>query len=418
MADLALTSAASSGEHKFSYLGWRVVLASMIALAFGPSTVAVMNFGLFIRPLEAAFRWPRTDVALATTIVSYMIVVISPLQGYLIDRFGARRVILPSIPAFALGIGALYLMPAVHWIYYAAWVIIPFLGVGLFPLAYLKVVSTWFRDRLGLALGIANSGIGIGGAIIPIFAGGVIAAYGWRGAYLGLAVIVLFVTWPIAWLCIREKPFEARGAAAASQPGMEYREAARTAEFRLMALAFFLLGVINTALIVHQVPLLIDAGVTPQRAALVQTVYGLSSLVGRLLTGILLDLIAAPLVMMIFAGGTALACGMYAAGVSGNIAFLCAALIGLAFGAEFDVLGYMVKFHFGLRSFGRTYGTIFAIFQFGAGFGAAVLPITRDHFGSYGPGLWAFAAVTLMSAVAMFRIGRSGPVAQVGGAAA
>ena len=176
-------------ESSVRYAGWRVVAASMVALAFGPSTIAVMSLGLFIPSLEKDFGWPRTDIALATTIVSYMIVIVSPLQGYLMDRYGARRVMLPSIPAFALGIASLSLIPPVHWVYYTAWVIVPVLGIGLFPLAYLRTVGTWFTRRLGLALGLANCGIGIGGSVIPLIAGGLIAAWSWRRAYLGSCLI-------------------------------------------------------------------------------------------------------------------------------------------------------------------------------------------------------------------------------------
>jgi MFS family permease len=117
-----------------TYPGWKVVAATAAALAFGPSTIAVLSLGLFMRSFEAEFGWARTQVALATTIVSYVIVVVSPLQGWLADRFGARRLILWSIPAFGLGIAALALLPPVLWVYYLAWVVVPFLGVGLFRL--------------------------------------------------------------------------------------------------------------------------------------------------------------------------------------------------------------------------------------------------------------------------------------------
>jgi MFS family permease len=387
-------------EDGLGYPGWRVAAAALVALAFGPSTVAVLSLGLFMQPIESEFGWTRTDVALATTIISYMIVVVSPLQGWLIDRFGVRKVMLPSIPAFALGIGALALMPPVHWIWYAAWVVIPFLGIGLFPLAYLKAIAGWFRKRLGLALGIANSGVAIGAMLVPLISGYLIAWYGWRAAYLGLSAIVLFLTFPVVWLFVRERASEASEVARVIE-GLAFGAAARTSTFALLALAFLLIGVMNTAIIVHQVPLLVDGGMTPARAALVQTVFGLFGLFGRILTGVLLDRFPAPRVMITFVFGGALACALYALGAGGNLAFLCAALVGLLFGAEFDVLGYMIKSRFGLRSFGKIYGAIFAIFQFGAGLGAAMLPIARDRFGSYGPGLWAFVALLTLAAIAM-----------------
>jgi MFS family permease len=384
------------------YLGWRVVAASAAALAFGPSTIAVLSLGLFMGSFQREFGWPRTEVALATTIVSYVIVVVSPLQGWLIDRFGARRIILWSIPAFGLGVAALSQLQPVHWMYYAAWVAIPFLGVGLFPLGYLKVISGWFDQRLGLALGLANSGVAIGSILIPIIVGLLIHSYGWRQAYIGLGIIVLLFTLPLVWIFVHENGEGPQTPVPrASLVGATFSIAVRTRTFTLLAIGFLLVGVATTAIIVHQVPLLTDAGMSPRKAALVQTVFGIFGLMGRLVAGALLDRFRATRVMIVFVIGGVAACSMYAMGAGGNLAFLCSALIGLLFGTEFDVLAYMIKRHYGMRSFGKIYGVVFAVFQFGAGFGAALLPLARDHFGSYAAGLWVFAAL-LIGAVATF----------------
>ncbi len=384
-------------------------LASVAGLAFGPSAIAVLGFGVFVRPLEAEFGWTRTQVSLASVIISWMIVLVSPLQGILIDRFGARPVVLASIPAFAAGIAALYLLPDNLAVFYLMWVIIPVLAIGLWPLAYLRAVSTWFDRRLGLAIGIANAGIGIGSALVPLIAGSLIAAYGWRSGYLGLAIIALVVTWPMAWLFLREQPASATAttanAAAAPAFGVTFKEAARTRTFWLLGGAYFFLGVINTALITQQIPMLIDSGITPQAAAFVQSIFGIAMMVGRLGTGYIIDRIFAPRVMIVVALGAAAACAMYGVGVSGGMVYVCACLIGLVVGAEFDVLAFMIKRYFGMIAYGRLYGVIFAIFQFGAGIGAAALPISRGYFGSYTPGLYSFGIILVLSALVFSRLG-------------
>ena len=390
--------------------GIRTTFASVIGLTLGPSAIAVLGFGVFVRPLEAEFGWTRTQVSLASVIISWMIVLVSPLQGLLIDRFGARPVVLASIPAFSAGIAALYLLPNNLAVFYLMWVIIPVLAVGLWPLAYLKAVSTWFDRRLGLAIGIANAGIGIGSALVPLIAGTLIAAYGWRSGYLGLAVIALVVTWPTAWLFLREQhavDHRSQGLATAAPPlfGVAFRDATRTRTFWLLAAAYFLLGVINTALITQQIPMLIDSGLTPQAAAFVQSVFGIAMMVGRLGTGYIIDRIFAPRVMIVVALGAAAACALYGIGVSGGMVYVCATLIGLVVGAEFDVLAFMIKRYFGILAYGKLYGVIFAIFQFGAGIGAAALPISRGYFGSYTPGLYAFGIILVLSAAVFSRMG-------------
>lgn len=391
-------------ENNPSYRGWAVALASMVALMFGPSTIAVLSFGLFIRPLEAEFGWSRTDIALASTFVSYTIMIISPLHGYLTDRFGARRIILPCVPLFAIGVSAMYFLPPVHAIYYAAWVLLPVLGIGLFPLSYLQTVSTWFNRRLGLALGLANAGIGIGGVVLPLVIAYMIEAHGWRVAFLGLGTISLLVSLPVIWLFVHERGHDASAALATAivKTGAEFRDAIRTSHFRILVAVFLILGFINTALVVHQVPLLIDAGVTPARAVVVQSIYGMFVLIGRVVTGFLIDRFAPPLVMMMFVLGATVASALYASGVSNELIFVAAALFGLVFGAEFDVLSYILKANFGMKSFGRLYGLIFGLFQFGAGCGAAFLPISRQYFGGYAMGMWVFCGLTLLCAALLY----------------
>ncbi|WP_454741946.1 MFS transporter [Cupriavidus necator] len=397
------------GETSWRYGGWPVAIASMIALMFGPSTVAVLSLGIFIRPLEADFGWSRTQIALASTIVSYTVMVISPLQGYLVDRFGARSVMLPCIPLFAMAVGMMYFLPPVPWVYYAAWIAIPAIGIGIFPLSYLRVVSSWFDKRLGLAIGIANAGIGLGGAVLPLILNYLIATHGWRVGYLGMAVLVLLVSFPAVLLFVREKPgTEPRTVRQSAAAGIDFREAVRSRPFLMLAAVFVLLGLINTALIIHQIPLLIDAGLTPQRAAMVQATFGMFVIVGRLATGLLIDFLAAPLVMMVLVLGATVACLFYAFGASGDIVFVCAALLGMVLGAEFDVLSYLLKKYFGMKSFGKLYGIIFAVFQFGAGAGAALLPLMRQASGSYRQGLLLFAVATLVCAGLLFLLNRMG----------
>lgn len=375
---------------------------------FGPSTIAVLSLGIFIRPLEADFGWSRTEIALASTIVSYTVMLISPLQGYLVDRFGARAIIMPCIPLFAVAVGMMYFLPPVPWVYYLAWVLIPTIGIGLFPLSYLRVVSSWFDKRLGMAIGLANAGIGFGGALLPLILNNVIVNHGWRTGFLSMAVLVILVTFPAALLFIREKPgTEPRALLTSVSAGVDFGEALKSAEFKMLAGIFLLLGLVSTALVVHQIPMLIDAGVTPQRAAMVQSVFGIFVIIGRLATGLLIDFIAAPLVMLAIVLGATAACLMYAFGASGDIVFLCAALVGMVLGAEFDVLSYLLKKYFGMRCFGKLYGLIFAVFQFGAGAGAALLPLMRQASGSYRSGLLLFAGATLLCAILLLLLYRS-----------
>ena len=91
--------------------GILTTLGATVGLAFGPSVISTLTSGLYIPPIQKEFGWMRADVSFAFTIVAYMVVLMSPLQGFLVDRFGPRKVILTSIPLFGLSLAALYFTP-------------------------------------------------------------------------------------------------------------------------------------------------------------------------------------------------------------------------------------------------------------------------------------------------------------------
>jgi MFS family permease len=377
----------------------------MVGLTWGPSTIAIMGLGVFIRPLQAEFGWSRAEVALVATVINLTVMVLSPVQGWLVDRFGSRRVVLLSLFAFAAGLMALYALPRSLGLFYAAWSLVVVAGVGLLPGGYLRVVGTWFDRRLGLAMGLANAGIGLGNILVPLIATAVIAAYGWRWAYVTLGLIVLCVATPVCWGWLKERPVE-QGAPRDNVKGHGLRAAAfkaavRTPAFAIVTAAYFLLGLINTALISQQAPLLIDTGMSPQQAAFVQSLFGLFLLFGRLAAGALLDRLFAPLVMIAVCAGGMAACVIYSTGAHGAVVFLAAALLGLLVGAEFDVLGYLVRRYFGPIAFGKLYGAIFAVFQLGGALGAAAFAYSHAWSGSYRQGLYA-AVLVLAAAAGVF----------------
>lgn len=385
---------------------WLTVIAGTIGLVFGPSTMTILSFGVFVRPLQQEFGWTLGQTALAATIVSYMIMLVAPIQGILTDRYGGRAVVIASIPVFAIAYSLLYFLPNNLYVYYGLWILIPVCAVGVWPLSYLRSTATWFDRHLGLSLGITNSGIGIGSVIIPSLAGFLVANYGWRAAYLVLAGLALVVTWPLTLAYLKDNPAVSKSLQARqSQSGSSFSEAARTSTFVITAIVFFVMGGLSSGLVVLQVPMLIEAGTSPQIAAGLASVVGISMIVGRIGTGYLLDLFHASKVLMWFILASSLAALIFAVGVKPVTAPFAAALIGLIIGAEFDVLSYIIPRYFGHRSFGKIYGAIYAIFQLGAGLGIASIGFSRDLLGSFRPSMWVLCGLTVMGGLLFSRLG-------------
>ncbi|HEX6996317.1 MAG TPA: MFS transporter [Gammaproteobacteria bacterium] len=386
--------------------GILTTIGATIGLALGPSVIANLTVTAYITPIEQEFGWLRSDVSFAFSLVAYMIVVMSPLQGMLVDRFGPRRVVLTSIPLFALSLAAIYLTPNNIYVYYLLWALVPIAGLGLWPLGYLQAVTPWFDRKLGLALGCANAGIGVGSTFLPMLViGPMIAAYGWREAIVAVAALVLFVSWPLVAYCLREPSVADRAArklsAAGRAFGLEFREATREPTFWMLNLGFFLLGVTATSLVTQQVPLLRDAGWTAEETTRLQTVFGFGLLFARVAVGFVIDHIFAPRVMTTVLIGGAIACLLYA--LYPQFGYVSALLIGFLLGAEFDVLAFLIKRYYGLKAYGRVYGVIFGVFYLGSAVGIWGLPKLRELSAdlSYDNGLYAAASILLASAVLM-----------------
>jgi MFS family permease len=386
--------------------GILTTLGATIGLALGPSVIANLTVTGYIPAIEREFGWLRSDISFAFSLVAYMIVVMSPLQGFLVDRFGSRRVVLTSIPLFALSLAAIYFTPANIYVYYLLWAIVPVAGLGLWPLGYLQAVTPWFDRKLGLALGCANAGIGVGSLALPyLVITPMIAAYGWREAVLVIALLVLFVSWPVVAYCVRE-PSAAdvaarKQSAAAKSFGLPLREAAREPTFWMLNLGFFLLGVTATSLVTQQVPLLRDAGWTAAETTQLQTTFAFGLLFARIAVGFVIDHVFAPRVMTTVSIGGAVACVLYA--LYPDLGYVSALLIGFLLGAEFDVLAFLIKRYYGNVAYGRIYGVIFGVFYLGSAVGIWGLPKLRELSAdlSYDNGLYAAAVILLVSAVLM-----------------
>lgn len=370
---------------------------AMLGLSLGPSVLAVLTVSSYVQPIEQEFGWTRPQVSLAFSLVAYMIVLVSPLQGWFVDRFGPRRTILTSIPLFGLGLIALYFTPANLLVYYLLWALLPVLALGLWPLSYLQAVSGWFDRRLGLALGCANGGIGLGSTLVPLLTALLIPAFGWRGAVLGLGVLVIVVSWPLVWWLLRESP-QLRLSGGHTGPGLAFPQLRGERSFLLLNLGFFMLGLTASSLVNQQVPLLTEAGWTPESArSLVASVFGLSLLCARVTVGFVLDHVFAPRVMQAVALGGAVSCLLYA--WQPDFAILSAILLGFLLGAEFDVLAFLIKRYYGTVAYGKAYGVIFSLFYLGTGLGISAMAWLRESYGSYDVGLFAAAGVLVAAAL-------------------
>jgi MFS family permease len=242
---------------------------------------------------------------------------------------------------------------------------------------------------------------------MPLLAQSLISSFGWRTACVAFGAMTLAVSLPITAFVLRDSPQDMN---LHPDGGGEARPAAHAAEFSIgqafrsrifwsLAGGFFLLSLGANGVLAHLPALASDRGIAARDAALTTSVLGGASLLGRLVTGVLLDRFFGPhiavVVLLGAIGGMAVLATSYSlAGV-----LIAAALMGLAIGAEADLMPYLISRYMGLRSMGEIYGYIFTAYAVAGALGPLVMGWGYDTLGNYTRIVWVFAGATGMSAI-------------------
>ncbi|MEZ5750171.1 MAG: MFS transporter [Caenibius sp.] len=248
-------------------------------------------------------------------------------------------------------------------LFYAAFAALAFLGFGSIPVVWSRIVAEHFEARRGLALAIALSGTGLAGTIIPPLLVSVNAAFGWRTGFLLLALLPLITALPVAyfWLPRAAPRSEAtQDPANEVQPGVRFATALRDYRFWLLLISIIALYGSLTGILANLIPAMVSKGMTQANAALVQSGYAFPLIFGRLVVGMLVDRYWAPLVAAVVLAPAALGSALLTGEPSLVIALFAISLVGIAAGAELDLLAYLVSRYFGLRFFAHIYGVLYA----------------------------------------------------------
>ena len=281
------------------FYGWLIVgVLFFISIIDGGFTY---TFSTFLKPLTQEFGWSRAETATAFSLYLLVAGLVLPAWGWLIDHVGARWVFLLS--ALIDGV-ALLLLSAVSSLpgFYALYL---FLGVGLAgigPMPVGKVITQWFVDKRGLAMGIALVGASGGGLVLVPLCGFLIAEFSWRVGYQVLAGLSLFGMLPLVWFFVVNTPQEkglkplgqdyakVRHTLLGPEPEQDVRDwtlrqALSTPTFWRLGAAFCLGLMAGGAVHAHQVAFFQDAGYSLELAS---TITGISlgmSMAGRFLAG-------------------------------------------------------------------------------------------------------------------------------------
>lgn len=392
--------------------GWRSVIAAAVGYGLGVTVIPYYTLGVFVRPLEQSYGWSRGQVQASMIVVVFATLIGSSAIGWLADRHGVRKIALISQVGLGIGFVLLGLTPNSLFYWYGAWFVMYVLGLGTSPITWTRSVAGCFDQGRGFALAIALCGTGLSALIVPAATAAMIAYSGWQSAYFMLAAMVWLVGIPTTWLFLPKSETAPGGTdpetPAAGAGGLDaVRAAVRTRQFWLLTGCLVLTGFAISGIVPNLVPMMVERGIPAEAAAGFMGFMGMSIIVGRLITGFLLDRIWAPIVACIILPLPAISCLVLAGGASDyTVVAACVVLLGLATGAEFDLTPYLVTRYFGLRPYSQIYALQWIAFTTVAGFAPATFGYSYDITGNYSLLLYVGAVFFLVSPLLLLALGR------------
>jgi len=402
--------------------GWGVVAVASVAVF---TQVAFFNpvLGVFMPALTREFGWSRTEISGAMTLGSLSGALMAPVFGPLIDRYGGKAFVAGGALIMGLCLIALARVQNV-WEFYIFYAAGRAVSTGFFDLAASVTVSKWFVRRRGMAVGLTTLGTRAGFAVMPIGVQLIIGGWGWREAWLVLAatVLALGIAPPLRFL--HQTP-ESRGllpdgdkAPPQGESGVGLvelerdwtrEEAIRTRAFWLVTLAISLQAWAGGAINLHQIPHMVDRGLSAETAALIVSLLAVFAGAGSLLEGVLDETVGARWTLVIGLVGSAGGMVVLMSVHSTAMALVYAGTYGLAFGLMVTSSQVVFADYFGRQALGAIRGSAAPVQMTLNAIGPVVGGAAFDLTGSYMAAFVPFTLAYLVAAASLVVAAKPAP---------
>ena len=365
-------------------------------------------FGLFLIPISTEFDWSRSAVSFVLFIIAIAGAISYPIVGRLIDRYGARPVILTGNVLFAASVASVSLVEASRFQFYTVYALIGISAAIPSSVMFTKVIAGWFDQRRGLFLGIAGGlGNGIGAALSPLFVFALISSYGWRAGFQGIGAAIILIGFPVLYLLLRDPPRDVSRSAAEhleKTAGLSLSEALKTPVFWIILAAIALGAGCMTAIFAHVVPMLMDRGIPAGQATTVLATFSLVTAGWQIGMGYMLDRIARPWIAAPFY--LLALCGLLLLESTSSypLLLLSGLLMGLGLGTEYGVLPYFLSRYFGTRHYGAISGTMYGVIVLTQGLTPFLMDLVFDITGTYDPAIIVICIGLVLGAILITRL--------------
>ncbi|HEX4134908.1 MAG TPA: MFS transporter [Bryobacteraceae bacterium] len=371
--------ATTSSTQPLTVRGWLTLFTSFVIL-----TVA-FAFGLFCwpaiyRPLTRAYGWTFAQANAGGSIILFLIGILSPFVGTLVDKFKPKRVILGGTFLIAV---ALVLLSTIHSRpqYYAYCLL---LGVGASAVSILPtsiLIGPFFSRWRGLAVGFINAGIGLGGYIAPRLSTAQIAERGISGAFLVLAacMIIPFLLTLVIVDNKADNKYTPRVQTASSRvPTMP--ELARMPMFWIFGIALFFSAHAMLGVQQNLISYLTGAHVSAKEAASILAIALAAAAPGKIIAGVLADRINARAGMIFSVICVALGVlGLLNTAPQSDLIVWIGIVFGLGYGGIFNAAPTIIFEYFGTHQVGKALGLFYVFFGLGTASGGELAGYLFDE---------------------------------------
>ncbi|MFC1904916.1 MFS transporter [Chloroflexota bacterium] len=380
------------------FYGWYIVGACLIITVY-TAGVVFFSFTAVFEPIAEEFGWSYAQISLVASLRGLEIGLLAPLMGFLVDRWGPRRLIFGGSIIVCVGFLILSRISSLT-MFYGAFALI---AVGMSTCTQtvlVTAVANWFRRKAGLAIGIVVAGFGLGGLLVPVVTK-LVDILQWRTTMFAIGLGMLVIVLPLSFL-IRHKPEhygyrpdnqmsniedtgEAQISTANPEVSIPAKQALRRRAFWHVAISSMCLVLVMSAIITHIMPYLSSLGITRSISSLVAFVLPVASIGGRLSSGWLSDRFGTRKVFVV--SFLSMAAWLLLFGyVTNEIMWLLIPFIitlSLGWGCLVTIRMSLLIEHFGKGSFGTILGFVSGMMMLGNIIGAPIAGWVFDTLGSY-----------------------------------
>ncbi len=395
---------------------WRVVGALLMNLSLG----SLYAWSIFVAPLEKEFGWTRADTSWIFTIAVFVFGMSFVIAGRLQDKLGPFKISVIGSLGLSLGFILASFTNSLGWIFFTFGGVMGF-GNGFGYATPIPVLSKWFPDRRGLAVGLAVAGYGGGSAILAFIGPPMLRGLGWRGTFLWLGIGFFAATIVGAFLLQNPPagykpegwvppPPSAKAKVAATTYDYPPSEMVKTPQFPLMWIGYCLGAAAGLMTISQLIPFARSVGLPATAATLTLVLGAVGNAGGRIFSGWLSDAIGRLQTLRLMILISAVAMFALANSTSIGVIYVVLFIAYYCYGTLLSVFPSTTADFFGTKNLGVNYGWVFTAWGVAGIVGPMIAGYMFRTYKVYTGAFYAAGVLAIISLVAMMIAKRPEPI--------